>query len=90
MTLTPLAFTPLYDPLTALYPGLSDQWLWLLIPLVVIISVTYKCTRIANLKRLPRDAAVMSAQIVVVMAFAAVLLYFGYYAYVKYAGPLVP
>jgi hypothetical protein len=90
VNICPLAFTPLYDPLTALYPGLSDQWLWLLLPLVVIISVVYKCTRIADLRKLPRDAAVMSAQIVVVMAFAAVLLYFGYYAYVKYAAPLVP
>jgi hypothetical protein len=85
-----LAFIPLYDPLFALYPHLSEYWLWLVIPLVIAISVVYKCTRVADLRHLPRDAAIMSAQIVVVMAFAAVLLYIGYFTYVKYAAPLVP
>jgi len=85
-----LAFTPLYDPLPALFPGLSDQWLFLVIPLVIAISIVYKCTRVSSLKALPRDAAIMSAQIMVVMGFAAVVLYFGYWTYVKYSGPLVP
>ena len=85
-----LGFVPLYDPLSALFPGMSDQWLWLVVPLVVVICVVYKCTRIEKLKNLPRDAAIMSAQIMVVMGVAAVVLYFGYWTYVRYAGPLGP
>jgi len=78
-----LAFTPLYDPLPALYPGMSDQWLWMVLPLVVAISVVYKTTRLEHLKSLPRDAAIMSAQMLLVMAFAAVLLACGYWAYLR-------
>ena len=85
-----LAFQPLYDPLPALYPHMSDHWLWMVIPLVLVISVVYKCTRVTSLKDLPKEAAIMSTQITVVMAFAAVLLIFGYWGYVKYAGTLMP
>ncbi len=78
-----LAFTPLYDPLPALYPGMSDQWLWMVLPLVIAISVVYKATRLERLKDLPRDAAIMSAQMLLVMAFAAVILASGYWAYLR-------
>ena len=61
---TSIAFTPLWDPLFALYPGMSEQWLWLAIPLVVVISLVYKCTRVTELRTLPREAAIMSAQVV--------------------------
>jgi len=88
-TPTLLAFTPLYDPLFALYPGMSDYWLWLVIPLVVAISVVYKGTRVQSLKTLPKEAAIMSAQIVLVMAFAAVVLAGGYWMYLKFVGPMV-
>ena len=80
-----LAFTPLYDPLFALYPHLADNWLWMVLPLVIAISVVYKCTRVKTLKDLPRDAGVMCAQILVVMAFAAVVLACGYWAYLRWA-----
>ena len=82
--MTTLAFRPFYDPLFALFPHLSDHWLWMVIPLVVAISVVYKCTRVKDLKLLPRDAAIMGEQIVVVMALAAVVLAAGYMAYLKW------
>jgi hypothetical protein len=84
-----LAFTPLLDPLPSLYPGMSDQWLWLVIPLVIAISIVYKCTRIESLRALPREAAIMSVQIVVVMVLAAVLLAAGYWGYLRIAGPII-
>ena len=69
-----LAFMPLVDPVTALYPGLSAYWLLLVVPLVLVISVVYKGTRIDKLSKLPWAAAMMSVQILVVMAVASVLL----------------
>jgi hypothetical protein len=80
-----LAFRPLYDPLFALFPHMDDHWLWMVIPLVVAISVVYKGTRVKELKDLPRDAAIMCAQVMIMMAFAAVVLACGYWAYVKWA-----
>ena len=85
----PIAFTPLWDPLFALYPGMSEQWLWLAIPLVIVISLVYKCTRVTELRSLPKEAAIMSAQVVVVMAFAAVVLGAGYWAYVRATGRIM-
>ena len=84
-----LAFTPLYDPLFALYPRMSDHWLWLAIPLVLAVSIVYKGTRVQSLKTLPKDAAIMCAQIVLVMAFSAVVLASGYWMYLKFVGPVV-
>ena len=84
-----LAFTPLYHSLTALFPHMSDHWLWLVLPLVVAISVVYKATRVTTLKNLPKESGIMSVQILLVMGFAAVVLGCGYWAYVKYVGPIV-
>ena len=69
-----LAFMPLLDPLTALYPNLSDAWLALVIPLIVIICIVYKTTREKELCKLPRAALVMSVQILILMALAAAAL----------------
>ena len=84
-----LAFVPLYDPLFALFPGMGNYWLWLVIPLVVVISVVYKGTRVESVKALPKEAAVMSAQLILVMGSAAVVLACGYWAYLHFAGPLI-
>ena len=84
-----LAFTPFYDPLFALFPQMSEHWLWLALPLVLAICIVYKGTRVQTLKALPKDAAIMCAQIVLVMAFAAVALAGGYWMYLKYVGPMV-
>ncbi|HVT80273.1 MAG TPA: hypothetical protein VHM90_06405 [Phycisphaerae bacterium] len=87
--MTLLAFVPFYDPLPALYPGMSEQWLWLVLPLVIAISVVYKCTRINELKNLARDSAIMIGELIAVMALAAFVLAAGYWAYLHYVGTLV-
>lgn len=69
--MTMLGYTPLLDPLTALYPGLSDYWLWLLVPLVIAISVIYKAIRVHKLGDLPKESLRMSIEIFVFMAIAA-------------------
>ena len=70
-----LAFTPLVDPLTALYPRLDDYWLWFVIPLVLAISIVYKGTRVATVKRLPAEASLMAAQILLLLLVASIALY---------------
>jgi hypothetical protein len=69
-----LAFTPLFDPLTALYPGMDDYWLWLAIPLVLAISIIYKGTRVEKLRQLPLAVGILSFEILIGMAFAAFAL----------------
>jgi hypothetical protein len=83
------AFIPLYDPLYALFPRMGEFWLWLVIPLVLVISVVYKGTRVESLKTLPRDASVMIGQLIVVMGIAAFVLACGYWTYLHFAGPLI-
>ncbi|MGN6370594.1 MAG: hypothetical protein ACTHN5_20265 [Phycisphaerae bacterium] len=79
----PLAFTPLFDPLPALFPNLDEYWLFLVIPLVIAISLVYKATRLKELSTLPKHAAIMSVQILVLMTFAAILLAALYWSAVR-------
>ena len=69
-----LGFSPLFDPLPALYPWMSDYWLVLVIPLVIAISVVYKGTRVEPLQRLPMQVLLMTTQILVLMVVAAIAL----------------
>jgi hypothetical protein len=82
-------FIPLYDPLPALFPGMSDYWLWLVIPLVVAVSTVYKCTRIDDLRKLPGQAAIMTLQVLLVMVVCAVLLAVGYTSYIRLGVPFL-
>lgn len=61
-----LAYRPFLDPLPV-----DRLWLFLLIPLVVAISVVYKTIKTADLRHVPREAALLSAQIVAFMVLAA-------------------
>jgi hypothetical protein len=70
-----LAFTPLIDPLSSIFPNLDDYWLILVIPVVLAISLVYKGTRVATVRRLPVEAATMAAQILILMLVASVGLY---------------
>jgi hypothetical protein len=70
-----LAFMPLYDPLSALFPGLDNYWLALLIPLVIAICIVYKGTRIRDIKDLPKAATIMTIQVLLVMTLAAFVIY---------------
>lgn len=78
-----LAFTPFFDPLPALFPAMDEYWLFLVIPLVVAICLVYKATRLKELRGLPKEAAIMSAQILVLMVFAAAALGGLYWAAVR-------
>jgi hypothetical protein len=69
-----LAFTPLYDPLPAIIPDMSNGWLWLVVPLLLAISIIYKGTRLDDLRKLPGQSFIMTFQILLVMGAAAVLL----------------
>lgn len=62
---------------------MDDYWLWLVVPLVLAISVVYKGTRVDRLNKLPREAAVMSAQILLLMIVGAVVLGSAYWAAVR-------
>jgi len=83
-----LAFTLLYDPITAIYPGLSAYWLWLVLPLAAAISVVYKGTRVEHLKDLTLQAGIMTVQLILVMVLAAALLALWYWGYVHLVGPM--
>lgn len=64
-----LAYTPFLQPLPV-----WDYWMWLLLPLTVGVAVVYKCTKCASMSRVPREAAQISALILLGMALAAVVL----------------
>ena len=81
--MTLLAFTPLYDPITSIYTGIDDYWLWLVIPLVIAIAIVYKGTRIEKLKQLPLAVGILSFEIILGMAFAALALGVFYHVAVR-------
>ena len=78
-----LAFIPLLDPVSALFPNMSNYWLLLVLPLVIAISIVYRCTRTQSLRSLPKEATVLSIEILFFMVLAAFLLAVGYYAYIR-------
>ena len=66
----PLGYVPFRDPW-----AVDGQWLLLLLPLIVGISVVYKTIKLADLHRLPREATVMSLQLVAFMILVAAALW---------------
>ncbi|MCC6579137.1 MAG: hypothetical protein IT440_01760 [Phycisphaeraceae bacterium] len=64
-----LAYRPFLDPLP-----LHEQWLAMLLPLVIAISVVYKTIKLEHLSELPRQAALLSAQILAFMVLVAAAL----------------
>ncbi len=61
-----LAYRPFLEPLPV-----DDYWLWLLIPLVVVICLIYKTVKNDDLRKLPRQTLNLSAQVLIFMALAA-------------------
>lgn len=64
------SYRPFLDPLP-----LDTWWLMLLPPLVVAVAVVYKTIKLDDLRRLPRQAVILSAQIIVFMILAAAALW---------------
>jgi hypothetical protein len=70
-----LAYRPFIDTLENGIHGADAIQIYLVIPLVIGISIIYKGTKVANLRDLPRHAAIMTGQIFVVLIIAAIALY---------------
>jgi 4-amino-4-deoxy-L-arabinose transferase-like glycosyltransferase len=68
--LTTLAYRPFLDPLP-----IAPYWLMLMPPMAIAVAVVYKTVRVHNLADLPRQATVLSLQIIVFMVLAAAALW---------------
>lgn len=67
-----LAYTPFIDPLP--YHG-NAGWVWLFIPLTVLVSTAYKTIKVDRLEHVPKQAATLSVQIILLMSLAAAVLW---------------
>ena len=68
--LSTLAYRPFLDPI-----GGDRYWMLMLIPMVIAIAVVYKTIKTDRLEKIPRESAVLAAQIVAFMAMAAAALW---------------
>ncbi|MEX0744550.1 MAG: hypothetical protein WD118_03015 [Phycisphaeraceae bacterium] len=68
--LASVAWVPLIEPMP-----IESFWQALLVPLAVAIAVVYKTIKIEDLRQLPRQAMVLTSQIVVLMALAAIVIW---------------
>ena len=67
-----LAWIPFLEPM-----DLHGQFasLWVMVPLVLGICLFYKAIKVEDLRRLPREAARLSATVLGAMALAAAVLW---------------
>jgi len=65
-----LAYRPFLEPLP-----IDDYWVWLVIPLVLAICIVYKTIKDDDLRKLPRQAASLTAQVLIFMVLAATALW---------------
>jgi hypothetical protein len=77
---TMLAYTPFIDPIEA-----HSWWYLLILPCALFTSIAYKAVRVYDLRTFPKEVAVMTVQIVVVMA----LLGFASFLFVEKVLPLI-
>jgi len=70
-----LAYTPFIDTLEQGIRGADAMQLFFVIPLVLAISIIYKATKVADLRDLPKHAAIMTGQIFMVLIVSAIALY---------------
>lgn len=64
-----LGWRPLLEPLPV-----DDVWMWLLIPLTIVIATVYKTLKLPDLSRLPREVLRLTCLIIFSMVAAAVVL----------------
>lgn len=55
------AWRPFLDPINAL----QGHWFWLIIPLAVGVSMTYKAVRLDSLERYWRQVLIMTTQLII-------------------------
>lgn len=67
---TTLAYRPFLDPVPV-----DGYWVLMLLPMVIAIAVVYKTIKTDRLDKIPREAAVLAAQIVAFMVMAAAALW---------------
>lgn len=65
-----LAWRPFLDP-----APIDRYWLWLLVPLILLIALVYRTIKSERLGRLPRAAGYLAFQISVFMVLAAAALW---------------
>lgn len=65
-----VAWRPFLEP-----AALDRWWLVLLVPMAAGIAVVYKAIRLEDLRQLPRQAAILTGQILFYIALAAVVLW---------------
>ena len=69
--LAEVAYRPFKDPLPVWQ---NSRWPWLLLPLCLAVALVYKSIRCKSMKRVPREAGVLTAVIITGMVAAAVVL----------------
>ncbi|GIW74316.1 MAG: hypothetical protein KatS3mg103_0838 [Phycisphaerales bacterium] len=67
-----LAWRPFLDPIDA-----HRWWFLLILPVAVLVSLSWKAVRIEDLRRLPRAVAVMTVQVVLAMLGLGLAAYVG-------------
>ncbi len=70
-----LAYVPFVSPLETAIPHMTRYWLWLMLPLVAVISVVYKGTKVQEVRELPLAATALAVQILFFLAVIAGGLY---------------
>lgn len=70
LSLVTLAWRPFLEPLP-----LHEHWMWLLLPLTLIISLVYKTLKTEDLSKLAWQTLRLTITILVFMVIAAVVLW---------------
>ncbi len=85
----PIAWLPLINPLYSAVPHLTDYWMLLIFPLVLIISLVYQSIRREDLSGLALGTLWMSTKVLFFMALIAIGIQIVFYLSIHYlAGPL--
>ena len=85
----PIAWVPFINPLYSVVPRLTDYWMLLIFPLVLIISLVYQSIRREDLSNLTSGTLWMSTKVLFFMALIVIGIQIVFYMSIHYlAGPL--